>query len=312
MTQTTYMAKAGEVTSEWYIVDARGQTLGRLAVNVARVLRGKHRPQYTPHQNTGDHVIVINAADIVVTGGKRRLKEYDRYSGYPGGRRLRTFEQAIGLDRARNYTFSGQSAWPPAGSMLDSLLWMAKMLAVPFAADEMTDEELDAARLDTQQFLGLFANMELPMRKLFGRWGPGFTFIGHLAKWMLSSPGNQAMAVLLFHRLRTEPAFQPGMEELRPTANEWTGHRRFWESLEQMSRDIPALGRVVTYPRLRAAMRSEAGQRQLAQVIHEVRTDHGDEIDRYIADHPELTFPRQDESAAVSSDDPEGVDGGTL
>ncbi|MGA2835071.1 MAG: hypothetical protein ABSF84_00600 [Acidimicrobiales bacterium] len=224
----------------------------------------------------------------------------------------RTFEQAIGLDRARNYTFSGQSAWPPAGSMLDSLLWMAKMLAVPFAADEMTDEELDAARLDTQQFLGLFANMELPMRKLFGRWGPGFTFIGHLAKWMLSSPGNQAMAVLLFHRLRTEPAFQPGMEELRPTANEWTGHRRFWESLEQMSRDIPALGRVVTYPRLRAAMRSEAGQRQLAQVIHEVRTDHGDEIDRYIADHPELTFPRQDESAAVSSDDPEGVDGGTL
>lgn len=85
MTQTTYMAKAGEITSEWYIVDARGQTLGRLAVNVARVLRGKHRPQYTPHQNTGDHVIIINAADIVVTGGKRRLKEYDRYSGYPGG-----------------------------------------------------------------------------------------------------------------------------------------------------------------------------------------------------------------------------------
>ena len=98
MAQTTYMAKAGEVVSDWYIVDARGQTLGRLAVNVARVLKGKHRPQYTPHQNTGDHVIIINAADIVVTGGKRRFKEYDRYSGYPGGRRVRTFEQAIARD----------------------------------------------------------------------------------------------------------------------------------------------------------------------------------------------------------------------
>ena len=102
----TYMAKAGEVEDRWYVVDARGQTLGRLAVNVARVLRGKHRPQYTPHLVTGDHVIVINAADIVVTGGKQRKKQYVRYSGYPGGLRARTYEQA----KAHDPTFPLQHA----------------------------------------------------------------------------------------------------------------------------------------------------------------------------------------------------------
>jgi large subunit ribosomal protein L13 len=94
-TQKCYQPSAGEVPAHWYVVDARGQTLGRLAVNIARVLRGKHRPQYTPHMLTGDHVIVVNARDIVVTGRKRTQKTYDRYSGYPGGRRVRTFEQVI-------------------------------------------------------------------------------------------------------------------------------------------------------------------------------------------------------------------------
>ena len=97
-TQKTYMAKQGEVGDRWYLVDAKGQTLGRLAVNIARVLRGKHRPQFTPHLVTGDHVVVINAALIVVTGGKLRTKQYDRYSGYPGGRRVRTYAQALERD----------------------------------------------------------------------------------------------------------------------------------------------------------------------------------------------------------------------
>ena len=99
--QKTFQPSAGAVPSEWYLVDARGQTLGRLATNIARVLRGKHRPQFTPHLNTGDHVIVINAKDVAVTGRKRALKRYDRYSGYPGGRRERSFEEAID----RNPTF---------------------------------------------------------------------------------------------------------------------------------------------------------------------------------------------------------------
>ena len=98
MTQTTYHAKPGEVESRWWVVDARGQTLGRLAANIARVLRGKHRPQYTPHVNTGDHVIVINARDVRVTGKKRTDKVYDRYSGYPSGRRERTLEEAVAVD----------------------------------------------------------------------------------------------------------------------------------------------------------------------------------------------------------------------
>lgn len=105
-TQRTYQPRAGSVPSQWYLVDARGQTLGRLAVNIARVLRGKHRPQFTPHLNTGDHVVVINARDIVVTGRKRSLKTYDRYSGYPGGRRVRTFEEA----QDRNPAFPLQHA----------------------------------------------------------------------------------------------------------------------------------------------------------------------------------------------------------
>src|SRR5437667_11981318 len=96
--QTTFQAKPREVEARWFVVDARGQTLGRLATNMARVLRGKHRPQYPPHVNTGEHVIVINARDIVVTGSKRTLKTYDRYSGYPSGRRVRTFEEAIARD----------------------------------------------------------------------------------------------------------------------------------------------------------------------------------------------------------------------
>jgi large subunit ribosomal protein L13 len=98
MNQTTFQAKPGQVESRWYVVDARGETLGRLAANVARVLRGKHRPQYTPHVNTGDHVIVINARALRVTGKKRTDKKYDRYSGYPSGRRERSYEEALAVD----------------------------------------------------------------------------------------------------------------------------------------------------------------------------------------------------------------------
>ncbi len=72
-------------TRKWYIVDARGQTLGRLASRVASILRGKHKPTFTPHLDTGDHVVVINARDIRLTGDKLRSKIYYRHSGYPGG-----------------------------------------------------------------------------------------------------------------------------------------------------------------------------------------------------------------------------------
>jgi len=83
----TYVPKASEITREWWIVDAAGQTLGRLATQVASRLRGKHKPTYVPFLDSGDHVVVINAEKIVLTGDKLKQKQYRRYSGYPGGLR---------------------------------------------------------------------------------------------------------------------------------------------------------------------------------------------------------------------------------
>jgi large subunit ribosomal protein L13 len=89
----TYVAKPTDRERNWYVVDATGQTLGRLSTQIANVLRGKRKPEYTPHIDTGDFVIVVNAERIVVTGNKRADKRYYRHSGYPGGLKVRTFEE---------------------------------------------------------------------------------------------------------------------------------------------------------------------------------------------------------------------------
>ncbi len=81
----TYSAKKGEVEREWYVVDATGKTLGRLASKIALILRGKHKPVYTPHVDTGDFVIVVNADKVKVTGEKEKKKIYYWHTGYPGG-----------------------------------------------------------------------------------------------------------------------------------------------------------------------------------------------------------------------------------
>jgi large subunit ribosomal protein L13 len=91
----TYSAKPGEITREWYLVDAEGKTLGRLATQIADTLRGKRKPQYTPHVDTGDFVIVVNADKIAVTGNKLDQKKYYRHSGYPGGLRERTLREQL-------------------------------------------------------------------------------------------------------------------------------------------------------------------------------------------------------------------------
>jgi large subunit ribosomal protein L13 len=96
--QKTWTAKAADLKSDWFVVDATDQILGRLASGVAKVLKGKHKPTYTPHLNTGDHVVVINASKIKVTGAKLGGKTYTRYSGYPGGLRTRTLEKAQQVD----------------------------------------------------------------------------------------------------------------------------------------------------------------------------------------------------------------------
>ena len=91
----TYSAKPGEVTREWYLVDAEGKTLGRLATQIADTLRGKRKPQFTPHVDTGDFVIVVNAEKIQVTGNKLDQKRYYRHSGYPGGLKTRTLNDML-------------------------------------------------------------------------------------------------------------------------------------------------------------------------------------------------------------------------
>ena len=83
----TYTARPEDIKMKWYIADAKGKILGRLAARIAAILRGKHKPIFTPHIDTGDGVIVINASQIKVTGRKLKQKVYSRYSGYPGGQR---------------------------------------------------------------------------------------------------------------------------------------------------------------------------------------------------------------------------------
>jgi large subunit ribosomal protein L13 len=91
----TWTAKTHEIERRWYVVDAEGQTLGRLATRIADTLRGKRKPEYTPHIDTGDFVVVVNADKIAVTGKKLEQKIYYRHSGYPGGLRERTLREEL-------------------------------------------------------------------------------------------------------------------------------------------------------------------------------------------------------------------------
>ena len=91
----TYSAKPETVKRDWYVVDASGKVLGRLATEIARRLRGKHKPEFTPHVDTGDHIIVVNAEKVVFTGAKRDDKVYYRHTGYPGGIKERSPRQIL-------------------------------------------------------------------------------------------------------------------------------------------------------------------------------------------------------------------------
>ena len=91
----TYVPKMGEIEKRWYVVDASDMVLGRLATRIARVLRGKHKPSFTPHLDVGDHVIVINAAKVRLTGKKSSSKIYSHHSGYPGGLKQESFADLL-------------------------------------------------------------------------------------------------------------------------------------------------------------------------------------------------------------------------
>lgn len=92
---TTYVAKPADINRQWYVVDAEGQPLGRLATRIANVLRGKHKPIFSPSLDTGDFVIVINAEKVALTGNKLQQKLYRRHSRYPGGMKTMTYEKLL-------------------------------------------------------------------------------------------------------------------------------------------------------------------------------------------------------------------------
>jgi large subunit ribosomal protein L13 len=99
--RTTYMAKANQVERKWLLIDAEGKTLGRLASEAAALIRGKHKPQFTPHVDTGDFVIIINADKVVLTGKKLQQKKYYSHSQYPGGLKTTTAGEMLNKKPAR-------------------------------------------------------------------------------------------------------------------------------------------------------------------------------------------------------------------
>lgn len=110
--RTTYMAKPGAVERKWYIIDAEGKTVGRLATEVASILRGKHKPEFTPHIDTGDFVIIINAEKVVFTGKKLTNKIYYRHSLYPGGLKQTTAGQMLASKPERVLTYAIKGMLP--------------------------------------------------------------------------------------------------------------------------------------------------------------------------------------------------------
>jgi len=109
---STYMARPGQVDRKWFVVDAAGIPLGRLASAVAHVLRGKHKPIYTPHVDTGDHVIVVNADKIELTGNKLDDKQYIRHSHYPGGLRTMSYREFLARTPDREHPHQAQQPEP--------------------------------------------------------------------------------------------------------------------------------------------------------------------------------------------------------
>ncbi len=98
MFMKTHTVKAADIKEQWYVVDATDRPLGRLASEIANVLRGKHHPEYSPHLSLGDHVVVINAEKVSISGSKRDQKLYYRFSGYPGGLKVRSMRDVIEQD----------------------------------------------------------------------------------------------------------------------------------------------------------------------------------------------------------------------
>ena len=121
---TTFSAKPAEVRRDWFVVDATGKTLGRLSTEIARRLRGKHKPEYTPHVDTGDYIVVINAEKIRVTGNKLKDKMYHRHTGYIGNLKSTNLEKLLdeAPERALQHAVKGMLPRGPLGRKMLSKL----------------------------------------------------------------------------------------------------------------------------------------------------------------------------------------------
>ncbi len=140
----TFSAKAEEQDRKWYVVDASAAPLGRLATRIATVLRGKHKPTYTRHVDTGDHVIVVNADNLVLTGKKMDDKIYDRYSGFHGGRKVRTAREQLNIDSTEMVLSAVKGMLPKTrlGRQMLSKLKVYPGAEHPHAAQKPTDLDL--------------------------------------------------------------------------------------------------------------------------------------------------------------------------
>ena len=120
----TFSAKPQDVQRDWYLIDATGQTLGRLSTEIARRLRGKHKPEYTPHVDTGDYIVVVNAEKIRVSGNKMKDKTYHRYTGYVGNLKSTSLEKLLidAPERALQFAVKGMLPRNPLGRKMFSKL----------------------------------------------------------------------------------------------------------------------------------------------------------------------------------------------
>ena len=131
MVAKTYMAKTGEVQAKWHLVDATDKVVGRLATKIATILQGKHRPEYTPHVDTGDFVVVINAEKVKLTGTSKALQRvYKRYSGYPGGQKVTTAEKMLEKHPERVLQEAGRRMLPKS-TLGSAMLSKLKVFAGP-------------------------------------------------------------------------------------------------------------------------------------------------------------------------------------
>jgi large subunit ribosomal protein L13 len=144
----TYSPKASEIQREWHVVNADGLVLGRMATEVARVLRGKHKPVFAPHLDTGDHVVIVNAAKVVLTAGKADRERVYRHSGYPGGIKSNTYGELLAKkpEDAVRRTIKGMLPKGPLGRQMLTKLKVYAGPEHPHTAQSPAPLDLSAAK----------------------------------------------------------------------------------------------------------------------------------------------------------------------